>query len=150
MRCSFIVCLLVSLAVAVASASTKFAIASPDSKFDAVCDFASIPPFRIVQRNTGRFLASMDEERVGNRGLDATWAPDSRVLVVLVHWRLGDAIHVFRLSDNRFRRDEGPAAPEAFLDFAGWAAPNKLELKGEKKKYMLTITPDGASFDKKA
>lgn len=150
MRLSLLVCLLASIPTAVGGASTKFTIASLDSKFDAVCDFASIPPFRIVQRETGRFFASMDEERVGNRGLEATWAPDSRVLVVVIEWRLGVAIHVFRLTEDRFERTEGPTPPEEFLELGRWVAPNRLELKGKKKKYTLTITSESASFDKKA
>jgi hypothetical protein len=141
--------ILLSLAVAsVANGqSRKFVTPSPDGRFDAICDFTEAPPFKIVERASGKALLSMDDERVGNHGLDASWSPDSKTLVVLVQWRLGIQIQVCRFVGEQFERTEGPNPPEDFLTIDQWDGSTKLRLKGDKRSYALEIGPTGARFE---
>ena len=123
-----------------------FNLASPDQKYTAIYAPQDEPPFKIADKGTQKLAATMDDERVGNRGLTARWAPNSQTLVALVEFRLGVGIEVFRLREGHFDRTEGPNPPEDFLTLDRWVAPDKLQLKGEKKTYILTITDNAAKF----
>ena len=125
-----------------------FSAPSPDQKFEAVYSLTEEPPFKIVDKGTRQLVATMDDERVGNHGLTASWAPDSKTLVVLVEFRLGVSIEVFRLREGHFDRTEGPKPPEDFLTLGQWTAPDKLQLKGEKKSHVLVLTGNAAKFDR--
>lgn len=127
--------------------SRKFVMSSPDRRFDAICDFSEAPPFKIVERASGKSLLAMDDERVGNHGLSASWSPDSNTLVVLVEWRLGVQLQVCRFTNGQFERTEGPSPPEDFLTLGQWDGSTKLQLKGEKGSYALKVGPTGTSFD---
>lgn len=128
--------------------SKPFDLASPDQKYTAIYAPQDEPPFKIAEKGTQNLVATMDDERVGNRGLTAMWAPNGQTLVVLVEFRLGVSIEVFRLREGHFDRTEGPNPPEDFLTLSRWVAPDKLQLKGEKKTYTLTLTDNAAKFNR--
>lgn len=128
--------------------SEAFNLDSPDRKYAAVYAPTEEPPFKIAEKATQKLVATMDDERVGNRGLTATWAPDGKTLVVLVEFRLGVGLEVFRLRENHFDRTAGPNPPENFLTLGKWVAPDKLQFKGEEKSYTLTLTDHAAKFER--
>ena len=125
-----------------------FDLVSPDQKYMAIYAPDDEPPFKIAEKGTQKLVATMDDERVGNRGLTAMWAPTSQTLVVLVEFRLNVVIEVYRLREGRFERTEGPKPPEEFLTLGRWVAPDKLQLEGEKKTYTLILTDSAAKFNR--
>ncbi len=89
--CSVFLVMLSSLAQAQPQA---FELVSPDLKYTAIYAPFDEPPFEIADKETQKLVATMDDERVGNHGLTAKWAPDSQTLVVLVEFRLGVILEV--------------------------------------------------------
>lgn len=125
----------------------SFDLASPDQKYAAVYAPMEETPFRITEKGTQKPpVATLDDEHAGNRGLTAAWSPDSRTLVVLVEFRLETKLEIFRLREGRFEHADGPNPPEQLLTLGRWVAPDKVQLKGEKKTYTLTVTGSAAKF----
>lgn len=142
---SLLLLALALLGSANAQALEPFQEASPDRMFEVVCDLNAQPPFKIINRTSGKTLATMDAG-VSHRGMDSSWSPNSKLLVVLVTWRWWTEIDVFRLVGGRFERAEGPVADVEDLSFDRWIAPNKLRLGGDDHPRTLVITDRAAKF----
>src|SRR3954468_14626692 len=96
----------------------EFAVRSPNGRFEAVFDQSAMPPFMIRETGTNHPMMSLDEERFCGRGAEASWAPDSTKLVLLVHCRFRDLLWVCRLNTMSipyFHRSEIPRMPDGSL-----------------------------------
>ena len=129
----------------------EFTARSPDGRFEVVYDHMAMPQLIIREVGTNKSMMSMDEDRFCGRGAHVSWAPDSTKLVILVHCRLADFMHVCRLDTESipyFHRTEGPKLPEDIVTLGGWTNTTTLNVKGEKKVYSIKITDERPSSTK--
>ena len=127
----------------------QFVARCPDGRFEVVFDQMAMPPLIIREVSTNKPMMSMDEDRFCGRGAEASWAPDSTKVVILMHCRLADFMHVCRLntvSIPYFQRTEGPKLPEDIVKLGGWPNSTTLKVEGEKNVYTLKITDERAAF----
>jgi hypothetical protein len=140
---------LITLECVADGSDRQFVSPSPDGRFEVVFDQMTSPPLLIRDMSTNKPMMSMDEDRFCGRGAAVSWAPDSTKLVILVHCRLADFMHVCRLntiSIPYFQRTEGPQLPEDRVTLGIWTNATALTVKGEKKDYSLKITDERAAF----
>lgn len=111
-----------------------------DARFTIECDAKKNPPFWVVALETGRPIFTLTREKLGNGRVEFDWASDDPILVVLLHRRGGDQVHVWRF-DSGHAIDISPRTPQDSLSLgvAPWFAANKLHLKGHKRMYTLTV-----------
>src|SRR5437868_6620174 len=143
------ICVFAALLCAAEESDRQFTARSPNGSFGVVFDQMAIPPLIIRKVGTNKSMMSMDEDRFCGRGAQVSWAPDGTKLVVLVHCRLADFMHVCRLntlSIPYFQRTEGPKLPENIVKLDAWTDGTTLKVKGEKKAYTLKVTDDRAAF----
>ena len=127
----------------------QFVARSPDGRFEVAFDQMTMPPLIIREVSTNKPMMSMDEGHLCGRGAEASWAPDSTKIVILVHCRLADFLHVCRLntiSIPYFRQVDGPTLPEDRVKFGVWLDNTTLQVQGEKRIYTLKITDHQAAF----
>jgi hypothetical protein len=101
----------------------QFIARSPDGRFEVVFDQMMMPPLVIREVGSNKPMMSMDEDRFCGRGAEASWAPDSTKVVILVRCRLADFVYVCRLntvSIPSFHRTEGPKLPEDIVKLGAW------------------------------
>jgi hypothetical protein len=151
LRAIVAVSLLAALHCSAEESDFQFTARSPDGRFDVVFDHMAMPQLIIREVGTNKPMMSMDENRFCGRGAQASWAPDSTKLVILVHCRLADFMHVCRLDTESipyFRRTEGPKLPEDTVRLGAWTSNTTLKVESEKKVYTIKITEDSAAFTK--
>jgi hypothetical protein len=151
LRAIVVVAVLVALRCSAEESDFQFTAPSPDGRFEVVYDHMAMPQLIIREVATNKPMMSMDEDRFCGRGAHVSWAPDSTKLVILVHCRLADFMHVCRLDAESipyFRRTEGPKLPENIVRLGEWTNSTTLNVKGEKQVYTLKITDDRAAFTK--
>jgi len=138
-----------ALVCAAEESDRQFTARSPNGRFEVVFDQMAMPPLIIREVSTNNSMMSMDEDRFCGRGARVSWAPDGTKLVILVHCRLADLIHVCRLntlSIPYFQRTEGPKLPEDIVKLGAWTNDTTLDVEGEKKTYTLKVTYEHAAF----
>jgi hypothetical protein len=149
LRAIVAVVVLAALHCSAEESDRQFISRSPDGRFEVVFDQMAMPPLIIREVGTNKSMMSMDEDRFCGRGAQVSWAPDSTKLMILVHCRLADFVHVCRLntvSIPYFQRTEGPKLPEDIVKLGAWTNDTTLKIEGEKKVYTLKITDDRAAF----
>jgi hypothetical protein len=142
------IAILAALHSSAEESDSHFVARSPDGRFEVVFDHMAMPPLIIREAGTNKSMMSMDEDRFCGRGAQVSWAPDSTKLVILVHCRLADFMHVCRLntvSIPYFQRTEGPKLPENIVKLGAWTKDTTLNIEG-RKVYTLKITDDRAAF----
>ena len=141
--------LITALRCSAEESDREFHVRSSDGRFELLFDQMNMPPLIIREVATNKSMMSMDEDRFCGRGAQVSWAPDSTKVVILVHCRLADFMHVCRLntvSIPYFQRTEGPELAEDSVVLGTWTSATTLQIKGEKNVYTLQVTNERAAF----